>query len=436
MKKSLKSIGFILMASSLIVGLNTLAAKEDSSSVSAVEAVINNSIVAPATIDYNPVVKAEILPDVSTGSLNVSSNTGTDFNSTNLVYKPTTVSVAALSTVPAENVISGTFGANTGGGNYTFPANVNITGNLALTNTSVIYKNGVRFLHAYGYSNVFLGSGSGNLTMTGGRNTAVGSATLSSNTSGSHNTAIGWYALYYNTTGSYNTANGREALYSNTTGSYNTANGMDALFANTTGSLNTANGMDALFSNTTGNSNTANGLEALFANTTGNSNTANGEGALYFNTTGSYNTANGFHALLFNTTGGDNTAYGSQALSSNTSGSGNTALGLGAGAGSIGSNNVFIGYNAGYNETGSNKLYINNDSSGALIYGDFASDKVGINTTNPDATLRVNGSIKANSYYAANGNVGLSNTYNLKASNGQNCAMTFSNGLLTASTCS
>lgn len=60
---------------------------------------------------------------------------------------------------------------------------------------------------------------------------------------------------------------------------------------------------------------------------------------------------------------------------------------------------------------------------------------VGINTANPDTTLHVNGSLKANSYYAANGSVGISNVYHLKANTGQNCTMTFSNGLLTASTC-
>ena len=57
--------------------------------------------------------------------------------------------------------------------------------------------------------------------------------------------------------------------------------------------------------------------------------------------------------------------------------------------------NVFLGYKAGYNETGSNKLYIANGPSddAVLMYGDFAADRIGINTTNPQGTLDVNGTI-------------------------------------------
>jgi hypothetical protein len=55
-------------------------------------------------------------------------------------------------------------------------------------------------------------------------------------------------------------------------------------------------------------------------------------------------------------------------------------LGLGAGYGGI-DNNVSIGYSAGFNNTGSDKLYIENTSSETpLIGGNFATDKVGINT--------------------------------------------------------
>ena len=43
--------------------------------------------------------------------------------------------------------------------------------------------------------------------------------------------------------------------------------------------------------------------------------------------------------------------------------------------------NVFIGSNSGANELGSNKLYIDNIATATpLIYGDFSSNKVGINT--------------------------------------------------------
>jgi hypothetical protein len=44
---------------------------------------------------------------------------------------------------------------------------------------------------------------------------------------------------------------------------------------------------------------------------------------------------------------------------------------------------VFIGFGSGKNETGSHKLYIdNNYNATPLIYGDFSSDKIGINTKN------------------------------------------------------
>jgi len=119
----------------------------------------------------------------------------------------------------------------------------------------------------------------------------------------------------------------------------------------------------------------------------------------------------------------------------NYASSNNVALGDSAGYSTTGSGNVFLGHQAGYNETGSNKLYIANSNSDTLIYGDFAGDKVGINTINPDATLRVNGSMKANNYYSANGNVGLTKVVKLRSTYNQPCTMSFENGLMIATTC-
>jgi hypothetical protein len=73
-------------------------------------------------------------------------------------------------------------------------------------------------------------------------------------------------------------------------------------------------------------------------------------------------------------------------------------IGRGAGGLSTGNDNLFLGNGAGYNEEGSDKLYIQNssaDSTGALIYGDFAKDnltfngRVGINTNSPFNDLHV-----------------------------------------------
>ena len=63
-----------------------------------------------------------------------------------------------------------------------------------------------------------------------------------------------------------------------------------------------------------------------------------------------------------------------------------------------GNKNVFLGYSAGYYETGSNKLYIDNSSTSTpLIYGNFASDQLGINTNNIPTgyTFAVSGKIVA-----------------------------------------
>jgi hypothetical protein len=209
---------------------------------------------------------------------------------------------------------------------------VDVPGNLTMVNSTEtegnILKGGVPFLHNFGQSNTFLGSGAGNFAMSGPFNTAVGFQTLQSNTLGRGNTATGGSALLSNTTGFGNTATGLDALNSNTTGDYNTASGLGALQSNTTTSGNTATGANALHSNTTGGGNTAVGVQTLLSNTFGSFNTATGSDALYINTTGSGNTATGSSALDVNTTGENNTASGVLALGSNSTGNGNTAIGF------------------------------------------------------------------------------------------------------------
>lgn len=89
------------------------------------------------------------------------------------------------------------------------------------SNSGVIKKGGLRFLHNYGAvnsGNIFLGILSGNFT-TGGAfpegcyNTGIGSSTLSAISIGHSNTAIGFQSLYRNTTGSSNTALGMNSLF-------------------------------------------------------------------------------------------------------------------------------------------------------------------------------------------------------------------------------
>ena len=83
-------------------------------------------------------------------------------------------------------------GANTftgtqtiGAGNLDLGASTVTTGNLT--------KNGVRFLHSVGTSNVFLGEIAGNLAMTGAQNTGIGAAALE--ISSHENAAVGNTAL-------------------------------------------------------------------------------------------------------------------------------------------------------------------------------------------------------------------------------------------------
>lgn len=221
---------------------------------------------------------------------------------------------------------------------------------LVLPNTTssalgVIYKGSSRFIHNFGLLNTFVGSYSGNFSMTGGGNTAFGVSSLTTNSSGTENTALGLNSLYSNTDGGNNTASGSNALFNNQTGWQNTAIGMYSLYYNLA-SVNTAVGSNSLFYNSTGTQNTAMGFQSLFFNTTGNENTAVGNNSLYSNTTNSGNTAVGYNSLFANT-GWQNTAVGHHSLQLNTTGNYNTALGYNAGSSvTTGLNLTLIGIDA------------------------------------------------------------------------------------------
>ena len=93
----------------------------------------------------------------------------------------------------------------------------------------------------------------------------------------------------------------------------------------------------------------------------------------------------GTNALSSLTTGKYNVAIGSDAIEDIVTGDGNTALGYKAGAGaSISSaKNIYIGYEAGPSTPidESNKLYIGNASGIPLIYGDFLTKQLTIDST-------------------------------------------------------
>jgi len=124
------------------------------------------------------------------------------------------------------------------------------------------------------------------------------------------------------------------------------------------------------------------GFNAGRNTTVGNANSFIGNRAGFNNNSGFDNTYVGYRAGFSNTAGSRNVAMGFDAAHLNQ-GSSNVILGDNAGFANVnGSNNVFLGSSAGYNETGSDKLYIDNSNTAdPLVYGDFVSDQIGINTS-------------------------------------------------------
>ena len=122
-----------------------------------------------------------------------------------------------------------------------------------------------RFLHKYGAaSNIFLGRGAGNFTLTGAFNTIGGNLSGQSLTSGAANTSWGYNSLASNTSGQNNIAIGYHAMRLNTTGAACTAIGVNALEFHQSGNSNIALGDNALFGLLTGRSNVAIGNNSGF----------------------------------------------------------------------------------------------------------------------------------------------------------------------------
>ncbi|TRX58733.1 hypothetical protein FNH22_12715 [Fulvivirga sp. M361] len=145
-------------------------------------------------------------------------------------------------------------------------------------------------------------------------------------------------------------------------------------------------------------SNTYIGYNSGRNNTGGYNNTFIGHSSGRTNTTGYSNIFIGASSGFRNTTGDFNVFLGTSTGRENTTARNNTYLGYTAGYNATGNSNVFIGSQAGYNETGSNKLYIDNSNTATpLIYGDFSSNQLGINTIpGTGFTLDVGGNLRAN----------------------------------------
>lgn len=243
-------------------------------------------------------------------------------------------------------------------------------GNAGYYNTSV---GGLAGDVVTGSANSFFGYGSGSAVTSGGWNTFLGATSGAVMTTGESNVFCGY--------SSGNNSNGSSNVYIG----YYSGNGVST--TNNTGYNNVFVGRNS-------GTNISSGYE---------------------------NTLIGYFSGSSITTGFYNTYLGTRAGVSGTTASRNTFLGYKSGYSNItGTDNVFIGYQVGYNETGSNKLYIDNSSTSTpLIYGDFTSNKVGINVLpNTTHTLTVGGTIHATGVFV-NG-VAISGDMSLWNRNGSN----------------
>lgn len=231
-----------------------------------------------------------------------------------------------------------------------------------------------------GVYNSFFGYESGKVN-TESRNTFIGYSSGKNNTTGQYNTFLGSSSGIKNITGSYNVFLGAGTGSNNTTGENNVFAGHFSGISNTTGHRNVFIGFYSGRKNTIGNNNSFYGNYSGYDNTTGTYNVFTGSYTGHTNTTGANNVFTGAYSGKYNLSGNDNAFFGNRAGYSNISGTQNTYIGNISGYASTGSRNVFIGYKSGRNEIGDDKLYIDNsDTSTPLLYGDFATNQLGINT--------------------------------------------------------
>jgi hypothetical protein len=200
---------------------------------------------------------------IGTGSISVTGNPGTStLTITNSGIVPANFVTDSGTAVPAGGVINivGSHGINTTGSGDTVTVLVDntltlgdlgpitpgfdsltltsgdisvVAGNVNLPTTStandgVIQVNSARFIHSYGTQNTFVGSGSGNFSLTGLHASAFGYSALSSLTDGGSNSAFGHNSCLGLTGGDRNCAFGSASLESITTGSGNIALGYQA----------------------------------------------------------------------------------------------------------------------------------------------------------------------------------------------------------------
>ncbi len=258
---------------------------------------------------------------------------------------------------------------------------------------------------AIGYQalHTMIGSNTPNV-VNGKTNVAVGSNAMYAAISSFNNVAIGDSAMSVGSYTNNSIAIGYSALLKANNNHSNIGIGTNAQANYSTGSDNISLGRFSLNS-CAGNNNIALGssvMNGFGLSSTGSSNIAMGEKTLSRFTTASNNIALGDSSLLNTATGSKNVAIGTKNMYNNIAGKENTSIGHEAGYESTGDRNVLIGYKAGSNLNSSNNLVIeNSDSLGALIRGNFETNKVGINRTRPalnstNFTFQVDGDASKN----------------------------------------
>ena len=234
-----------------------------------------------------------------------------------------------------------------------------------------------------GASNTFYGSGAGANLVSGTYDTFLGAAAGYNTVSGNRNNFFGFAAGYANTTGSQNNFFGQGAGYSNVGGCFNNFQGYAAGYYNTSGQYNCFIGYSAGIMNTVGAYNTFIGSNAGYSGINGGSNVFIGNQAGYSNVSGDFNVLIG-NVAGSSSTGNYNTNIGHRAGELNT-GIQNVFIGDWAGRNNTtGSSNIFIGNEAGSGTVGNDMLIIDNTSTAnPLIFGNFSTNRVGINNGSP-----------------------------------------------------
>ncbi len=234
-------------------------------------------------------------------------------------------------------------------------------------------------------------------------------AAMSSTSSTTGSTFFGYRAGYNNTGitpgGNNNTFIGHGAGWGNTIGARNTFIGYSAGNVNGVANNNTYIGCYSGWQSTTAEANTFVGQATGYLNKTGRSNVYLGSSSGRHNVDGSWNVFIGdLSGYRNDNIYGQNVFLGFGAGTNNIDGHGNVMIGSSAGANSTGSDNIYIGIGAGRNATGDGKLYIDvTDTSTPLIYGDFASKKLGIGGINTFPNTIGNASVSDYSLFVKGG---------------------------------